>query len=245
MHSLLQSILDTQTVTNGRETYPLTYHMDAAEGRLLQASVRAVQPRVTLEVGMAYGISTLFICEALVELPFQTRHIVIDPFQGSDWHSVGLHNVKTAGYENLVDMHQEASEFVLPRLVGAGVQVQLALIDGWHSFDQALMEFYFINRMLPVGGVVVFDDADRPSVNRVIRYILTYPAFEVFPVHPPAGPSSLLGRLRRRVTAAPWLAKVVHPSLAARDWDLDIAHTCVALRKRAEDRRLDTWFQDF
>ena len=42
-----------------------------------------------------------------------------------------------------------------------------------------LVEFYYINRMLNVGGVVAFD-VPRPGINRVIRCALNHDAYSVY-----------------------------------------------------------------
>jgi len=247
MNPVLAQILETGQVTDGSSSYPLTFHVDRAEGELLQQLIREIRPRRTLEVGMAYGISTLFICEALSSLPFPTRHTVIDPFQSTDWRGIGLRNVTVAGYRDLVDFREELSEFVLPRMLAEQTSLDMALIDGWHTFDQALMEFYFVNRMLPVGGVVVFDDADRPSVNKALRYILTYPAYEVLRPQGEVHNSrhTWLGRVRRLAVELPYVRQAVAPHFRQRPWDLGIEGTCVALKKRANDSRDDKTFFDF
>jgi hypothetical protein len=79
MNPVLAEILDTgQVATPDGSTVPLNYNISAEEGATLQRLIRAVKPRVTLEIGFAYGVSTLFICEALAEVGGE-RHIVIDP----------------------------------------------------------------------------------------------------------------------------------------------------------------------
>jgi len=245
MNPVAQRILDTRSVSDGQTVYPLGhYHMDAGEGALLQAAIQQAQPKVSLEVGMAYGLSTLFICEALASLRSDATHIVIDPFQHQDWHGIGLRNAREAGYERMLKFYEERSEFVLPRLLAEGVRLDFALIDGWHTFDQALVEFYYISRMLRVGGIVAFDDADWPSLSRLLRYIVEYPSYEVFKSKPKWKPS-MLGRMRRRVVAIPQVAKLVHPTVRQRAWDLGIFDTCVAVRKISEDNRPITWFPDF
>src|SRR5690606_33904534 len=109
------------------------------------------------------------------------RHIVMDPNQRSQWKGIGLQNAERAGFAPLLEFHERASEFVLPQLLARGTVLDFAFIDGWHTFDQVMVEFYYINRMLRVGGIVAFDDADRDTVNRVIRYAMRYPAYEVVP----------------------------------------------------------------
>lgn len=64
-------------------------------GALLYNFVREIKPARTIEIGMAYGLSSLFICQALLDNG-GGHHTAIDPFQGSVYKSVGLLNVERA-----------------------------------------------------------------------------------------------------------------------------------------------------
>jgi predicted O-methyltransferase YrrM len=219
--------------------------MDEAEGALLAEIVRLTDPSISLEIGLAYGISTLHICEALAGLGHPARHIVMDPFQSTQWRGIGLANLARAGFDALVEFHETRSELLLPVLVARGTTIDFALVDGWHTFDQVMVEFYFIDRLLRVGGVVVFDDADRPSVNRVIRYALNYPGYEAFRTNRPAGRRTLRGVIRRGLGRLPGAKRLLRPDVVSRDWDLGIFGSCVALRKTAAVSRSSGWYRDF
>jgi predicted O-methyltransferase YrrM len=253
MNSVLEQIISTQQVTDGTSTLPLRHPsvpslpvaVDAEEGAFLTRIVQAVKPKTSLEIGMAYGVSALYICEALSQLPHQARHIVMDPFQSTQWRGIGRHNVAEAGYAHLLEFHEDRSEFVLPRLLAAGTTVEFAFIDGWHTFDQVLLEFYYVNRMLSVGGVIAFDDAERRGINRVIRHALSYSAYRVF--EPERGRSedvTIGGRVRRQLSRLPKAASFIRRDVLYRDWDLGIHSTCVAIQKVAEDRRGSGWEAD-
>ena len=47
-------------------------------------------------------------------------------------------------------------------------------IDGDHSFDYVMLDFFFVDLTLEVGGVVGFNDCGWKSVFRVIRFIETH-----------------------------------------------------------------------
>jgi predicted O-methyltransferase YrrM len=253
MNAVLREILATNSVSDGTSTLPLRHpdfpslnvHMDEAEGALLAEIVRLTDPSISLEIGLAYGISTLHICEALAGLDHPARHIVMDPFQSTQWRGIGLANLARAGFDALVEFHETRSELLLPVLVARGTTIDFALVDGWHTFDQVMVEFYYIDRLLRVGGVVVFDDADRPSVNRVIRYALNYPGYEAFRTNRPAGRRTLRGVIRRGLGRLPGAKRLLRPDVVSRDWDLGIFGSCVALRKTAAVSRSSGWYRDF
>jgi predicted O-methyltransferase YrrM len=254
MNAVLKSILETETVSDGTRDLPLRHpdfpnlpvHLDNDEGMFLQRIISDVRPAVSLEIGCAYGVSTLYICEAIASLGIRARHIVMDPFQSTQWNGIGLRNARMAGFDSIIEFHEKRSELVLPALLERGEAIDFALIDGWHTFDQVMVEFYYLNRLLRIGGVLAFDDADRRSVNRVIRHALTYSCYRVYGSEgrPPARPS-LAGRARRMAARLPRAAAILRPDVIRRDWELGIFGSCVAIQKIAEEQRSSGWDKPF
>jgi hypothetical protein len=67
---------------------------------------------------MAYAVSTLFICEALLESAGQdVGHVAIDPYQNSRFARCGLQLIDEAGAGVVVEFHPVESPLVLPRLL--------------------------------------------------------------------------------------------------------------------------------
>jgi predicted O-methyltransferase YrrM len=169
---------------NGK-IYPLQAHISVEEGLFLQKIISEIKPAISIEVGMAMGISTMFICEELSKLK-QKKHIIIDPGQtklyssGDGWNSIGLFNVDKCGYSDIIEFHDQPSEIALPILLKNEIKIDFAFIDGWHTFDHVLLDFFYINRMLKVGGIIVFDDSHFDSINKVINYISNYPCYKPF-----------------------------------------------------------------
>ncbi len=152
-----------------RDAFPAAiFHED---GMALYRTARDAKHTKTLEIGMAYGTSTLFLCQALEENG-GGRHVVIDPYQSAWWEDIGRLNVQRAGYEEYVEFHEERSFLVLPRLLADGRKLDLAFIDGNHRFEHAFLDFFYVDRMLDVGGHVVLHDSWMPSLRKVLSYIL-------------------------------------------------------------------------
>jgi len=63
-----------------------------------------------------------------------------------------------------------------------GTKIDFAFIDGMHTFDYTLIDFFYIDRLLNAGGVIVFDDLCIPAVNKVCRYALTNRAYSLFEI---------------------------------------------------------------
>src|ERR1700751_859939 len=130
MSSILEEILRTKTVRAPDGTkIPLDYAITTTEGEKLQQLIIEKRPTVSLEVGLCYGISALFIREAMSKVSGK-RHIVIDPSQSSGWQGIGLRNLRGAGFGSLLDFREQESQVALPQLVAEGTKIDFAFIDG-------------------------------------------------------------------------------------------------------------------
>lgn len=139
----------------------------------LYRTVLARRPALVLEVGMACGLSTLSILSALRDAG-GGRLISVDPAQSTDYAGIGVLNVRRAGLEAFHELIEEPSFQALPRLLARKLQPDFAYIDGWHTFDYVLADFFYIDKMLRKGGCVVFNDCGWQSVHRVIRFVQTH-----------------------------------------------------------------------
>jgi predicted O-methyltransferase YrrM len=159
-------------------------HIPREECELLYRQVSATRATQAIEIGMAFGISTLCLCDALGrDTPFQAGRphlVVMDPFQhGSIWQGVGLNQVRAAGFGDIVEFHERPSHVVLPKLAAKEYRIQFAFIDGSHMFDHALVDFFYVDQMLEVGGVIAFDDVGLQPVNAVVRFVLANRQYEL------------------------------------------------------------------
>src|SRR5215207_3499168 len=98
------------------ELYP--HSIQRSEGEALRDLAVLEGAARTIEVGLALGISALFLCQAVLERG--GHHVTIDPFQQESWNGAGLRTLREAGVEDLVDVIEEESQLALPRLVAEG-----------------------------------------------------------------------------------------------------------------------------
>jgi predicted O-methyltransferase YrrM len=129
----------------------------------------------SLEVGFLFGTSALAILLAYQKKGFlkDSRHVAIDPFQKTSWDNAGKVIVKSAGFENNIKIIDDYSCFALPALIKQNQKFDLIYIDGSHLFEDVFTDFYFSDKLLPVGGIVLFDDNSDPHVHKVTRFIKT------------------------------------------------------------------------
>jgi predicted O-methyltransferase YrrM len=231
MNPLINKIYETGMVEDGLgNTLPIIdFSISFESGLLLYDHVRSVKARKTLETGMAFGMSALFICQALQDNGSGT-HIAIDPNQVNRFGSAGLLNIERAGLKDRLRFYPLSSAEALPRLFLEKERLDFAFVDGKHQMDWVLLEFFYIDKMLDVGGHIAFDDLWMPGVRKAISFILKNLPYRLVrrPLKPHLPDWKRGGRLLRRIVQGPF----------ERDWKLKLIPEKIAiLRKVADDER--------
>jgi predicted O-methyltransferase YrrM len=158
----------------------------AAEGEALREWVVGERPRRTIEIGLGYGISALFICEGLLSNgDMAARHLALDPNQTVRFGSCGLQVLEEAGVASLVEHHAEESQIALPRFLSEGRRFDLAFVDGNHRFDGIFLDLVYLGRLLRPGAIVVVDDYQLPAVARAASFCLTNLGWSLEAMSPP------------------------------------------------------------
>src|ERR1700730_4551949 len=243
MHPVLAEILRSREVrTIDGQPRKLHSNIEEAEGKFIQDVIRDVKPKCSIEIRCAYGVSSLFICEALTKVGAE-RHIIIDPYQlgsghkgpDSGYEGIGLLNLKRAGLDRIVEFHAELSFRCLPRLLDQGVKVDFAFVDGMHTFDYGFVDFFFLDKMLRPGGVVIFDDFYYLSIDKMCRYIVRNLPYS--PIGPAAvRETGVKAALKAVLRSRPVTRRLLKPELTETDAELGLPFASyVALRKRSDD----------
>src|SRR6185436_18808594 len=131
----------TMTDREGR-VRPVNSEIRRRYAEALYRFVLNQRPKLVVEVGLANGASTLSILTALAAVGGDGRLISIDPFQKTDYREQGLINVERAGLAARHEWVEEADYLSLPRMLGRGTQVDFGYVDGWHTFDYTLLDFW-------------------------------------------------------------------------------------------------------
>ena len=148
--------------------------VSAGEGEaLLEWVVREGAAR-TIEIGLGYGLSALFVCEGLLTNGDATaRHVVVDPYQATRFADCSLQALDEAGVAGLVEYHAEESQTALPHFVQEGRTFDLAFVDGNHRFDGVFLDLIYLGRLVRAGGILFVDDYQLPAVARAASFCLT------------------------------------------------------------------------
>ena len=145
----------------------------AHEGAALDAWVRREGAHRTIEVGLGYGIATLFVCAALADAGHGCTHTAIDPHQSTRFAGCGVQVLEDAGLADMVELVEEPSEIALPRFLAGRREFDFAFVDGNHRFDGVFLDLVYLGRLIRREGVVVVDDYQLPSVARAASFCTT------------------------------------------------------------------------
>ena len=157
-----------------------SFHSAGGEARVwnalagtLDLIARTVRPgQRTLELGS--GASTVVFAAAGAE------HLAISP--AGDEHRRIREYCESIGVDTgRLSFIEGFSDEVLPSLP-AGEQLDLAFVDGAHSFPLPVVDWHYVARRLAVGGIMLLDDVPIPAVSSVFRYMRDDHAWELLEV---------------------------------------------------------------
>jgi predicted O-methyltransferase YrrM len=157
--------------TRDRERDFETVTLPERDCDLLRDLLIAEGAATVVEIGLAYASSALAIGEALVTVdPPRPRHVIVDPFQDSEYLDTGWDLLLAAGLDAIATLVRAPSSIALPRLVTDGVLADAAFVDGSHRFHEVFVDLYFLRTIVRPGGLIVVDDNWTPAVRTAVHY---------------------------------------------------------------------------
>ena len=177
----LKKIYEDRSATD-LEGNVLKLHSEVSEGEaiILMKMVAASNAKVTVETGLAFGVSALAICHASRAVNGSNRmHYGVDPNQLTEYGGSALASLKKEGLDQNFTLLEGPSHMMLPKLIEAGVVLDCAFVDGWHTFDYTLIDFFLIDKMLKRDGYIAFHDMYAFSKQKVLRFILSHRKYRI------------------------------------------------------------------
>ena len=106
------------------------------------------------------GASGVWITQAHSDLGLGGKHYAIDPNQSTQYQNIGRTLLKDAGLIDFVEVMEIPSYRALPILLEQCIsnvipKFHLIYIDGWHTFDYTLLDFFYADLILETNGVIV------------------------------------------------------------------------------------------
>lgn len=150
-----------------------------------------LRPDTALEIGVYAGRSLIAVAMAMKELK-HGKIIGIDPWdpvssiEGFDdankawWNKLDHEaikakcefNIAKAGVKDYVELIQATNRTALPLIQERNCPIGLLSIDGNHSPEQSCFDVDNYVPMVPVGGVIFFDDADWETTQKAVGRLM-------------------------------------------------------------------------
>src|SRR5258705_3935715 len=173
-HALLSMYRGEPQLGVDGKLHPIKVLIPPSEGMWLYRFCVSVKPKSTLEIGLAYGYSTLYFLAAIARNG-TGHHTAVDPYQHSQWHGIGLAHANahapTAGPDSSFRFIEDRSSRVATDLARSNSEFDLIFIDGSHLFDDVFVDFCLYAPLCAIGGHIVFDDMWMPSVRTVAAFV--------------------------------------------------------------------------
>jgi predicted O-methyltransferase YrrM len=177
IEDVLRSLLDPESVMARLDGSPhtvLPVGIPPIEGEALQGWVVRSGAASTIEIGLGYGISALYICAGLLKNNHPgAHHVALDPNQTRRFSDIGLQAIEEAGLSEMFELLPEDSQLALPRLVAEGRSFDFAFVDGNHRFDGVFVDLMYLARLVRGGGIVFLDDYELPGVKKAVGFCTT------------------------------------------------------------------------
>lgn len=153
---------DQSTSLAADPPFPLAHNSDFAVARLCYAIARARRPGTIVETGVAYGVTSAFLCLALAENARGRLHSIDKCAAGANGEPLVGALVPPELRERW-ELRRGASRRELPALLREVGAVDLFLHDSRHSYVNIRRELRLATPRLAAGAVVVADDVERNS----------------------------------------------------------------------------------
>eukprot|EP00040_Diaphanoeca_grandis_P024868 m.137170 g.137170 ORF g.137170 m.137170 type:complete len:380 (-) comp29911_c0_seq1:171-1310(-) len=163
---------------------------------VLNGLVRKNKMKRTAEIGCACGFSAATIAQALSDVKSEKgkvivrKHFAIDPaamskttLQKQGYDGVGKKVIENLGLGEYFELKVLPSHTALPKLLEefGEESFQMIFIDGMHLFDYIMLESYYADLLLEVGGFLVFDDSQMVATQRAVMFIMRNRHYVVSP----------------------------------------------------------------
>ena len=149
--------------------------IDKDSQEFLKAFIKKHNCKKILEVGMADGMSSIAILEALNGEGSLNQGYAsltsIDPYQSTYWSNNGLKNIKKLNLDKNHVFIEKFNYIALPELLAKGEKYDLIFIDGSHIFDYVILDNFYADLLLNIGGYLINDDMWMPAIKKAYSFI--------------------------------------------------------------------------
>ncbi len=184
-HDTLSILLDIYTLdslygTERKEPINIrkSTRITIEQGSTIHRIVNSAGIKRTLEIGFAYGFSSIWILDALLNKE-NANHTAIDPFEKLHWDGVGIKQVEKMNNAKIFKWISDYSIHSLSTLISKKERFDFIFIDGNHRFDDVIVDFYLCDQLVEPNGIIAIDDMWMPSIRKATQFILSNRSYEI------------------------------------------------------------------
>jgi predicted O-methyltransferase YrrM len=149
--------LETQKYPSKKKPYPTSYSINSDSRRLLYYLCRILKPKIIVETGVAYGISSAYILKALQKNDFGTLYSIDSVFR--PWQTEKM--IGSVIPKNLRDrwnlvIGKSADE--LQNLFNGVGKTDIFIHDSSHTYRNMMFEFNIALEKMNENGIIISDD---------------------------------------------------------------------------------------
>jgi predicted O-methyltransferase YrrM len=163
-------------------------------GRLCYAACRALQPAVVVETGVAYGVTSAYVLQALAQNERGSLHSI-------DLPPLGTKADQYVGYFVPQELRKRwslrigSARKLLPKVLQAAGAADIFIHDSLHTYAHMRMEFAAALDTLRPGGVLIADDVEG---NRAFEEAVLDPRVACYSAIREKGKDAICGAIRIR-----------------------------------------------
>jgi predicted O-methyltransferase YrrM len=168
---------------------PISLHFTIAssagrKGRLLAAAVKFFQPNRIVELGTAYGISSLFMGLALEEFQVGKNARVIHTLEGFEPQASLCREVLQRELGSLVQCVHGRTNNALPEMAKSAGEIDFVFHDAGHSYDDYIHDFDMLLPHMRPGSILLLDDIRWDDPRYTDKPARTYDGWLAVVSHP-------------------------------------------------------------
>ena len=138
------------------------YNLHKGDVEFLVPLLREQKPKVIVEIGAGYGTSSRLFGGIAKECGGKVYSI--EPKPRKEWYD----NINAYELQDTVELIEAAS----PWVNWDGKEIDVLFIDGFHNFRNVISDYFFWDRYVKTGGLVIFHDTNNfTGVRRAIEEI--------------------------------------------------------------------------
>ena len=128
---------------------------------------------LSIESGFGLGSTASVILSARHAAGRPFKHTVLDPFGLSGRGAEQVEKRLKESFGEAFERIRKRSQFGMASLAEESAKTDLIFVDGDHSFDGIMADFYVADKLVSNGGFITLDDAAFPAIESVIRFVMS------------------------------------------------------------------------